>query len=307
MRPAGCPPGGRPATSEPNAMASRSIGFPAVPARTAALTLTALIAFAANSVLARLALRSGAIDAASYTSIRLAAGALALALLVMAGGRRPAGRGNWRGAFWLALYALPFSFAYLALSTGTGALILFGVVQLTMIGTGIARGERPARREWVGLAVALAGLLVLAGPGVSTPPAWAAALMAIAGVAWGAYSLRGRGAGDPLRETAGNFVRSVAFAAPVLLLARGGIHTSREGFLLAAASGALASGCGYAIWYAALPALTATRAAVAQLAVPAIAAAAGIALLGEPLTVRLVLSGCAILGGVALAVTSGPR
>lgn len=278
-----------------------------MPARIAALALASLIAFAANSVLARLALRSGSIDAASYTSIRLATGAFALALLVLAGGQRPTERGTWRGAFWLALYALPFSFAYLALSTGAGALILFGAVQLTMIGTGIARGERPTGREWVGLGVAVVGLLALVSPGVTAPPAWAALLMAVAGFAWGVYSLRGRGVADPLRETAGNFVRSVAFAVPALLLARGGIHAGREGVLLAAASGALASGCGYAIWYAALPALTATRAAVAQLAVPAIAAVAGIALLGEPLTLRLLLSGCAILGGVALAVTSGPR
>ncbi|MGH7585214.1 MAG: DMT family transporter [Gemmatimonadales bacterium] len=278
-----------------------------MPARIAALALASLIAFAANSVLARLALRSGSIDAASYTSIRLATGAFALALLVLAGGQRPTERGTWRGAFWLALYALPFSFAYLALSTGAGALILFGAVQLTMIGTGIARGERPTGREWVGLGVAVVGLLALVSPGVTAPPAWAALLMAVAGFAWGVYSLRGRGVADPLRETAGNFVRSVAFAVPALLLARSGIHAGREGVLLAAASGALASGCGYAIWYAALPALTATRAAVAQLAVPAIAAVAGIALLGEPLTLRLLLSGCAILGGVALAVTSGPR
>jgi drug/metabolite transporter (DMT)-like permease len=278
-----------------------------VPVRTAVLVLTALLAFAANSVLARLALRSGAIDAVSYTGIRLAAGALALALLVIAGGRRPASRGNWPGAFWLALYALPFSLAYLALSTGTGALILFGAVQLTMIGTGIARGERPAGREWAGLAVAVVGLVLLVAPGVSAPPVWAAALMAIAGVAWGAYSLRGRGAADPLGETAGNFIRSVALAAPALLLAKGSLDVSREGALLAAASGAVASGCGYAVWYAVLPALAATRAAVAQLAVPAIAALAGILLLGEPPTLRLLLSGCAILGGVALAVASRPR
>jgi drug/metabolite transporter (DMT)-like permease len=153
----------------------------------------------------------------------------------------------------------------------------------------------------------VAGLLLLVGPGVSAPPVWAAALMAMAGVAWGAYSLRGRGAADPLGETAGNFIRSVALAAPALLLARGSLDVSREGALLAAASGAVASGCGYAVWYAVLPALTATRAAVAQLAVPAIAALAGILLLGEPPTLRLLLSGCAILGGVALAVTSRPR
>ena len=278
-----------------------------MPARVAALALTALVAFAANSVLARLALRSGAIDAASYTSIRLVAGATALALLVMARGRRPAERGNWRGAFWLTLYALPFSFAYLALTTGTGALILFGAVQLTMIGIGIARGERPAEREWLGLALAVAGLVALVGPGVTAPPAWAAGLMATAGVAWGAYSLRGRGAAEPLLETAGNFIRSVALASPALVLTREGIHATWDGVLLAAASGALASGCGYAIWYAALPALTATRAAVAQLAVPVIAALAGIGLLGEPLTVRLLLSGGAILGGVALAVTTPDR
>jgi drug/metabolite transporter (DMT)-like permease len=275
-------------------------------ARIALLTTAALVAFAANSVLARLALRGGAIDAAGYSAIRLVSGAVILAILVAARGRRPAAAGSWPDGLLLAAYAIPFSFAYLALTTGTGALILFGAVQLTMIGAGLALGDRPPALTWLGAALALGGLVALVLPGVTAPPPWAALVMALAGAAWGAYSLRGRGVGEPLLATAGNFMRAallgVALAAGTRLLAPESLHLTTGGVMLAITSGAVASGLGYVAWYAALPGLTRTQAALAQTSVPVIAAAAGVALLGEPLTPRLVLSGAAILAGIALAV-----
>jgi drug/metabolite transporter (DMT)-like permease len=275
-------------------------------ARIALLTTAALVAFAANSVLARLALRGGAIDAAGYSAIRLVSGAVILAILVAARGRRPAVAGSWPDGLLLAAYAIPFSFAYLALTTGTGALILFGAVQLTMIGAGLALGDRPPALTWLGAALALGGLMALVLPGVTAPPPWAALVMALAGAAWGAYSLRGRGVGEPLLATAGNFMRAallgVALAASTRLLAPESLHLTTGGVMLAITSGAVASGLGYVAWYAALPGLTRTQAALAQTSVPVIAAAAGVALLGEPLTPRLVLSGAAILAGIALAV-----
>ena len=275
-------------------------------ARIALLTTAALVAFAANSVLARLALRDGAIDAAGYSAIRLVSGAVILAILVAARGRRPAATGSWPDGLLLAAYAIPFSFAYLALTTGTGALILFGAVQLTMIGAGLALGDRPPALTWLGAALALGGLVALVLPGVTAPPPWAALVMALAGAAWGAYSLRGRGVGEPLLATAGNFMRAallgVALAAGTRLLAPESLHLTTGGVMLAIASGAVASELGYVAWYAALPGLARTQAALAQTAVPVIAAAAGVALLGEPLTPRLVLSGAAILAGIALAV-----
>jgi drug/metabolite transporter (DMT)-like permease len=275
-------------------------------ARIALLTTAALVAFAANSVLARLALRGGAIDAAGYSAIRLVSGAVILAILVAARGRRPAVAGSWPDGLLLAAYAIPFSFAYLALTTGTGALILFGAVQLTMIGAGLALGDRPPALTWLGAALALGGLMALVLPGVTAPPPWAALVMALAGAAWGAYSLRGRGVGEPLLATAGNFMRAallgVALAAGTRLLAPESLHLTTGGVMLAITSGAVASGLGYVAWYAALPGLTRTQAALAQTSVPVIAAAAGVALLGEPLTPRLVLSGAAILAGIALAV-----
>jgi drug/metabolite transporter (DMT)-like permease len=274
--------------------------------RTALLTAAALIAFAANSILCRLALRGGEIDAASFTAVRVCAGAVVLALLCA---RRDAARaGSWGSAAALFGYAAPFSFAYLRLGAGVGALVLFGAVQTTMLAWAIARGERPSPRVWLGLVIALAGLVALAAPGASAPDPLAATGMAVAGIAWAVYTLRGRAtAGDPLRATAGNFLRAVPMAlALVALGALEGLDATARGLVLAATSGALASGVGYAIWYAALRGLSATRAAVLQLLVPVIAAAGGVTLLGEAVTVRLAGAAATILGGVALAI-SGRR
>ncbi len=299
------------------------------PSRTAWLTGLAMVAFAANSVLARMALRTEVIDASSFTTLRLASGALAL-FLITAGRRRrpvrdaisrgtnahrdydpstsshtggtPRSSGSWLGALMLFLYAGPFSFAYLGLSTATGALILFGLVQVTMIVGGLVLGERPGRIQWLGLLMAIGGLVYLMSPGLTAPPPLSAALMALAGFAWGVYSLLGRESAQPLMETSGNFARSVLFVALLSLISFSQLHIRLEGVLLACASGALASGVGYAVWYAALPGLTATRAAVVQLSVPILAAAGGSLLLSEAVTVRLLLSGALTLGGIALAV-----
>jgi drug/metabolite transporter (DMT)-like permease len=293
--------------------------------RTVLLTLSALVAFAANSVLCRLALGGRAIDAASFATIRLASGALALlsllALVSRGRGDRRDGRGpapddertagparrvrpagSWRSAAALFLYAVPFAFAYLSLSAGTGALILFGAVQATMIAVGLRGGERPHRLEWWGLIIAIAGLIVLVLPGLRAPAPAGSLLMAVAGMAWGVYSLRGRGAGRPLAITAGNFARAAPLALAVSLLCLRALHVSPRGALLAVLSGAVTSGLGYAIWYAALPGLTATRAATVQLAVPVLAALGGVAFLGEHVTLRLVVSATFILGGVAAAL-----
>lgn len=270
------------------------------------LAAVALLCFAANSVLARLALRAGQIDAASFTAIRLAAGALFLWLLLW--GRSPSAgvkhSGRWIAALLLFFYAAPFSFAYLELSTGTGALILFGAVQLTMIGAGIRAGERPHAREWIGLGVALAGLLYLNLPGLSAPAPLGAALMAIAGAAWGCYSLRGRGAVAPLRQTAESFLLATPLGLALAAIGSASAHLSGFGVACAVASGALASGGGYAAWYAVLPRLSATRAGTIQLAVPALAALAGVLLLDERVSFRLLVSAVAILGGVGLAISA---
>lgn len=279
------------------------------------LTLLALLGFAANSLLCRAALSGGAarsIDAGSFTLVRLASGALVLALLLRLrrGGRTTKRHGSWASALALFAYAAGFSLAYVRIGAGVGALLLFGCVQLTMLAAGLARGERPRALEWVGLAVALAGLLGLTLPGASAPDALGALLMAGAGVAWGLYSLRGRGSTDPLAATAGNFVRSVPLALALALLARqldAAPHASTKGLLLAAASGALASGVGYSLWYAALPHLSSARAAIVQLCVPVLAAAGAVLLLGEPLTQRLVLGGTALLTGVLLSLRAKQR
>ena len=275
-------------------------------------TVLALLGFAANSLLCRAALAGGearSIDAASFTLVRLVSGALVLALLVrLRAGRGPErGHGSWAGALALFAYAAGFSLAYVRIGAGVGALLLFGCVQLTMLAAGLARGERPRALEWVGLAVALAGLAGLTLPGASAPDAGGALLMAGAGVAWGLYSLRGRGSTDPLAATAGNILRSVPLAAALWLLALGlvpGAHASAKGLLLATGSGALASGLGYSLWYAALPSLSAARAAIVQLSVPVLAAAGAVLLLHEPLTQRLVLGGAALLTGVLLSLRS---
>lgn len=273
--------------------------------KTLAYTTLALAAFAANSVFCRLALAPAAIDAASFTTIRLVSGAVMLMLLAAVRREPPAvaGRRDGTSAALLFLYAVAFSFAYVGLSVGTGALILFGAVQGTMISAALRSGERPHPLQWIGLALALAGLVYLVAPGLTAPPLGRSLLMAVAGVAWGVYSLRGRGAVSPLVDTTHNFVYAVPLALGVNLIALGDLRISAEGALLAVLSGALASGVGYVVWYAALRGLTALRAATVQLAVPALAAAAGVVFLSEPVTLRLLVAAGVILGGVGLALT----
>ena len=277
--------------------------------RTALLTVVALSGFAGNSLLCRAALGGKTIDAASFATIRIASGAVVLAILarVLLGGS-PLRGGSVRGAVALAIYAICFSFAYLRLQAGTGALILFGAVQFTMIGAGLRAGERPNGREWIGLVVAFGGLVVLTIPSVSAPDPIGAALMGTAGIAWAAYSLLGRrSTSPPLGVTAGNFVFAIPLVLVVSAADHAALHVTSTGVLLAVASGSLASGLGYSLWYAALRGLTATRAAIVQLAVPMVTAACSTVLLGEQIGLRLAITGAMILGGVGLAVTSRAR
>jgi len=271
-------------------------------ARVFVLTLLTMVAFAANSLLCRAALRDTAIDAASFTSLRLVSGAVVLWLITLRGHAGRSGKGNWTSALALFAYAAAFSFAYISLPASTGALLLFGAVQATMIGYGLWKGERFRPIQWAGFGVALAGLVVLLLPGLSAPPLWGAALMLGSGVAWGVYSLRGRGAGNPIRVTAGNFLRTVPTAILLSVVMAGRASFDAPGVGYALASGALTSGLGYAIWYTALPALKATTAATVQLSVPVIAAIGGVLLLAEPLSLRLVVATAAILGGIALVI-----
>jgi len=213
-----------------------------------------------------------------------------------------AGEGNWLSAFALFVYAAGFSFAYVSLPAATGALLLFGAVQTTMIGHGIWAGERLLRLQLIGLLLALGGLVGLLMPGLSAPPLYGSALMLCAGVAWGVYSLRGKGAGDPTKVTSGNFLRAVPITAALSILMLNGTSLDNAGFWYAVLSGALASGIGYAIWYTVLPGLKATSAATVQLSVPVIAAAGGVVFLAEPLTMRLILASVAILSGIALVI-----
>ncbi len=267
------------------------------------LTALAMTAFAGNSLLCRLALKDTAIDAASFTTVRLLSGALMLWLVVrLRGGGARAGAGNWLSALALFTYAAGFSFAYITLPAATGALLLFGAVQATMIGHGLWRGERLRPAQSVGLVLALGGLVGLLLPGLSAPPLFGASMMLGAGIAWGVYSLRGRVPGDATRVTAGNFMRAVPIAAALSGLMAGNMSLDRAGLLYAVASGALASGLGYAIWYTALPALKATKAATVQLSVPVLATIGGIAFLGEAVSLRLVAASIAILGGIALVI-----
>jgi drug/metabolite transporter (DMT)-like permease len=271
-------------------------------ARITVLTSVAMIAFAGNSLLTRLALRGGSIDATSFTTIRLASGALVLGLIAHGSRGSGKGGGTWVSAVALLAYAAGFSFAYLSLPAATGALLLFGAVQATMIGYGFWSGERLRKRQVIGLGLAVGGLVLLLLPGASAPSLSGSLLMLAAGAAWGVYSLRGRGAGDPTRVTAGNFLRAAPIAAALSLMMREGATVDGLGLGYAVASGALASGIGYVIWYTALPALSATQAATVQLSVPVIAALGGLAFLGESLTLRSLLASAAILGGIALVV-----
>ena len=271
-------------------------------ARTLLLTALAMLAFAGNSLLCRAALRDSQIDPASFTALRLFAGALVLWLLLYTRKRAATVPGNWAGALSLFIYAAAFSYAYLHLDAGAGALLLFGAVQLSMIAWGLLRGERLHRLQVVGLVLAAAGLVALLLPGTSTPSLSASCLMVLAGIAWGAYSLLGKGTPDPLAATAGNFIRTLPIVAVLCLVALGSLEWDSAGVVYALLSGGLTSGIGYAIWYAAMPGLAAIQAASVQLSVPLLTALAGSVLLGESLTGRLMLAGVAILGGIALVL-----
>ena len=271
--------------------------------RALALTGVAMLALAANPLLCRMALGAGHIDAASFTSIRVIAGAVMLKMLMVwsrrGGERKPV---DWRAVVTLFGYMIFFSFAYLSISVGTGALILFGAVLLTMFAVALKSGERFSALSWAGLVIAIFGLVYLVSPGVTAPEPLGAALMAVAGVAWGLYSLLGRGEADPLGTTAENFLYAVPLAVVVNLIFWSDVHTSWSGVTMAMLSGAIASGLGYALWYAVLAGIPATRAATAQLSVPVIAALGGVVLLAEPLTFRLAVSSAATLGGIALVL-----
>ena len=264
----------------------------------------ALIAFAFNSILCRMALGSGEADAASFTGVRLASGAMMLALIAASSGKtkKAIKSGHWASAFFLFLYAIAFSFAYLGLTAGTGALILFGSVQMTIVGVALAKGDRPRAFEWVGLVAAFGGLVYLVFPGLSSPPLMASILMSSAGIAWGFYTIRGKGSNDPLADTAGNFLRSVPMIVVVAMVILPQLEITLRGFILAVLSGALASGLGYTVWYAALKHHTPTRTAVLQLSVPVLVAILGMVLLGEAATARLYIAGTLILGGIAMTV-----
>jgi len=271
-------------------------------ARIFLLISLAMTAFAGNSLLCRLALKNTGIDPASFTTIRLVSGAIILCLIIGLQRKKTSSAGSWLSAFALFSYAAGFSFAYLQLSAAAGALLLFGAVQATMLGYGFWVGERLRAWQIAGLVLALAGLLLLLLPGVSAPPLSSSLLMIGAGIAWGIYSLRGRGTHDATLATSGNFLRATGFAIvlSVLMLSRQSLDNT--GIIYAICSGTLTSGIGYAIWYAALPALKATTAATVQLSVPVITALGGIALLNEAISLRIGFASAAILGGIAIVI-----
>lgn len=275
--------------------------------RTALLTSLAMIAFAANSVLTRQALAPDLIDAASFATIRVASGAATLAAIAAFRGGRLLEAADWRMAAALFGYVACFSFAYRWLDAGVGALILFGAVQMTMLGVGFARGERLSALGWVGFALASGGLVYMLSPGATAPDLVGAGLMLAAGVSWGVYSLLGRGVTRPLAATRASFLLALPATAALSLLFLGEARAETEGALLAVASGAVASGLGYVVWYAALPRLSATHAATVQLSAPVLAAIGGARLLSEALTTRLLLASVAVLGGLAIVLTQRAR
>jgi drug/metabolite transporter (DMT)-like permease len=295
----------RPATSSAGPPDPRDLAL-----KTTGLTAAAMLAFAANSLLCRVALAGGHADATSFTALRIAGGALVLGLFAqIRGAPRPAGRLAWGSAIALFAYAIGFSLAYVRIAAGVGALLLFAAVQFTMIGAGLLAGERPRLVEWLGLGCSIAGLVVLTRPGVARPDPLGALLMLGAGAAWGVFSLRGRRSADAVAATAASFLRAVPLALGACGLGAllGATRLDTAGVLLALASGALASGLGYAVWYAALRGLTATRAAIVQLSVPPLAAIGGALVLGESLSPRLVVASLLIVGGIAMALTGQRR
>lgn len=289
--------------SETNAQIFSGEAF--APTWTAVLTTVALLAFAGNSILCRLALGASAIDPASYTAVRLIAGALTLWFIgnCRSNNRQSTGsRKSWVTGALLFLYAITFAYAYMSLTTGTGALILFASVQLTMIAMALRSGERPVFFEWTGWLVAVSGLVYLVFPGIAAPSLAGSMLMMAAGVSWGFYSVLGRGVADPVQATTDNFLRSVPLIAAVALVQLRSLTATPIGLTWALVSGAVTSGLGYVVWYAALPRLTATRAATLQLAVPVIAGFGGVVLLSEPVVPRLLVAAAAILGGIGLSL-----
>ena len=272
--------------------------------RVVLLTTLAMVAFAGNSLLCRAALKQTEIDAASFTSIRLLSGVVMLCLLVGLRNNKASSvsQGNWVSAVALFVYAAGFSFAYIGLETGAGALLLFGAVQATMIAYGFYVGERLNKLQMIGLVVAFFGMALLMLPGLSAPPVGSSMIMLIAGIAWGVYSIRGKGAGDPTVISAGNFLRTVPFVVVLSLMTLSSCSLSVAGVGYATASGAITSGLGYALWYAVLPALKATSASTVQLSVPVIAAVGGILFLDEPITLRFFIASIALLGGIALVL-----
>jgi drug/metabolite transporter (DMT)-like permease len=276
--------------------------------RTAVFTTLALVAFAGNSLLCRMALGPSAIDAASFSTIRIISGAICLWLITVVTQRGSVWtQGSWLSAVILFVYAIPFSYAYGLLTAGTGALILFGTVQVTMIGGALVEGERPHARQWIGLLVAIAGLVYLLFPGIASPSPIGAGLMTIAGIGWALYSIQGRGAVDPVAQNGGNFVRTLPLLIIVSVLALRLQHVETRGAILAILSGAVTTGLGYAVWYSALRGLTATRAALVQLLVPVITVTGGVIFLREPISSRVVLSAAIVIGGIALALTADER
>lgn len=316
--------------------------------KAALLTCLALTALAANSVLCRLALGDGAVDAVSFTLIRLGSGIVMLLLVafwllkrqsassadqpstgpaaadqsaeslasdqpdsntITAAGSNSNlfsllnSKGSLKAAGMLFLYAIAFSIAYLDLDTGTGALILFGSVQLTMIIVGLLSGQKLHGVEWAGVIIAFAGFIYLVLPGLTTPSLLGFILMTLAGIAWGFYTLMGRGSENPMLDTAANFLRTWPMLLVLALwLVWQGAEISAQGFMLAITSGAITSGLGYVIWYAVLKYYSATQAAVLQLSVPVIAAFGGVLFVAESISLNLVLSSLMILGGVLLVI-----
>ena len=279
--------------------------------RTRAILLTSvtMVAFAGNSLLCRLALRDASIDPASFTSVRLLSGALTLLFIVMLTRRQRAlpQNGGWISSVVLVFYAITFSYAYVSLSAGAGALILFGCVQGTMIAVGLWRGDRPGGLEWLGWLLAFGGMAWLVLPGAAAPPAGGALLMAAAGVGWGLYSLRGQSESDPIASNATNFLLSIVFVALLTALTWSTAELTSRGIVIAIVAGSITTGIGYVIWYAALDYLTAMQAALVQLSVPAIATAGGVLMLSEPLSLRLVASSTLVLGGICIALVTRQR